>query len=79
VLTNKPEIDISAAPPEFSSGELQSQKTPTLPRSPDLEARSGLDRRSQKIPICDKSHERQYTAVLHGSSDGKEKVSDRYR
>jgi hypothetical protein len=77
VLTNQLGIDISAAPPEFSSGELQSQKTPTLPRSPDLAIRTGLDRRSQKILICGTSHEHQYMAVLHGSSDEKEKVPNR--
>jgi hypothetical protein len=62
VLTNEPGIDISATPPEFSSGELQSQKTPTLPRSSDLAVRLGPDRWSHKILICGTSHERQYMA-----------------
>ncbi|MBF9197944.1 hypothetical protein [Microvirga terrestris] len=78
VLTNQPGIDISATPPEFSSDELQSQKTPTLPRFLDLGACLGLDQRSDKVLICGKSHERQYTAALHGSSDEREKVLDRY-
>jgi hypothetical protein len=78
VLTNQPGIDISAAPPEFSSDEHQSQKTPTPPRSLDLDACSGLGRRPDKVLICGKSHERQYMAALHGSSDEKEKVQDRY-
>jgi hypothetical protein len=71
VLTNQTEIDISAAPPEFSSGELQSQTTPTLPRSPDLTVRSGLDRWLLKVLIGGMSQERQYMAILIGSSDEK--------
>jgi hypothetical protein len=71
VLTKQTGIDISAAPPEFSSGELQSQAIPTLPRSPDLAIRSGLDRGLLKVPICGMSQESQYMAVLNGSSDEK--------
>jgi hypothetical protein len=76
VLTKQTGIDISAAPPEFSSGELQSQMTPKLPRSQDLAECSALDRWSHKILVCGTSQERQYMAIFHGSSDGKEKVLD---
>ena len=49
VLTNDPGIDISAAPPEFSSGELHSHTMPTLPRSSDLAACPGRGQNLKKV------------------------------
>jgi hypothetical protein len=49
VLTNDPGIDISAAPPEFSSGELHSHTMPTLPRSSDLAACPGRGQEPERF------------------------------
>jgi hypothetical protein len=77
VLTNDPGIDISAAPPEFSSGELHSHTMPTLPRSSDLAACPGRGQNLKKVSANGTSRGCQSMANSPGSSDEKEKLSDR--
>jgi hypothetical protein len=64
-------IDISAAPPEFRFGRASISNDPNAAEVSGSHCSFGARSGISKVLICGTSHERQYMAILNGSSDGK--------